>query len=195
MSCRLDVDGAELERFRDYLMLLSRLQLGPQMRGRLEASDLVQQTLLDACRDLEAFRGSTDEELAAWLRRMLACNLVDARRALGREKRDINRERPLQQLEDSCSRLEACLEAVQTSPSGRAVRNEQLLLLAAALQQLPVAQREAIELHYLQEMSLARTAAALNRSQASVAGLLRRGLRGLRRMLDESRSSGDDGHD
>ena len=191
MSRRLDVDGAELERFRDYLMLLSRLQLGPRMRGRLEASDLVQQTLLDACRDLDAFRGSTDEELAAWLRRMLACNMVDARRALGREKRDITRERPLeQQLEESCLRLEECLQAVQTSPSGRAVRNEQLLLLAAALQQLPVAQREAIELHHLQEMSLAQTAAALNRSQASVAGLLRRGLRGLRRMLDELPSSG-----
>ena len=186
MNGRLDVDGAELERFRDYLMLLSRLQLGPQMRGRLEASDLVQQTLLDAYRDRAAFRGSTEEELAAWLRRMLACNLVDARRALGREKRDITRERSLeQQLEESCLRLEACLEAVQTSPSGRAVRNEQLLLLAAALQQLPDAQREVIELHHLQEISLAQTAAALNRSQASVAGLLRRGLRGLRQLLDE----------
>ena len=97
MSRQLDVDGAELERFRDYLMLLSRLQLGPRMHGRLEASDLVQQTLLDACRDLDAFRGSTDEELAAWLRRLLACNLADARRALGREKRDISRDRPLRE--------------------------------------------------------------------------------------------------
>jgi RNA polymerase sigma-70 factor, ECF subfamily len=188
MNRWLDADSAELERFRDYLMLLCRLQLGPQ-RGRLEASDLVQQTLLDFWRDQEAFRGSTEEELAAWLRRMLACNLIDAQRALGRGKRDITRERPLaQQLEESCSRLAACLEAVQTSPSGRAVRNEQLLLLAASLQRLPIAQREAIELHHLQEISLAETAAALNRSQASVAGLLRRGLRELRRMLDEPTS-------
>lgn len=186
MNRWLDADSAELERFRDFLMLLCRLQLGPQMRGRLDASDLVQLTLLDACRDRAAFRGSTEEELAAWLRRMLACNLVDARRALGREKRDITRERSLeQQLQESCLQMEACLEAVQTSPSGRAVRNEQLLLLAAALQQLPDAQREAIELHHLQEISLAQTAAALNRSQASVAGLLRRGLRGLRQLLDE----------
>lgn len=186
MNRWLDADNAELERFRDFLMLLCRLQLGPPMRGRLDASDLVQQTLLDAYRDRAAFRGSTEEEMAAWLRRMLACNLVDARRALGREKRDITRERSQeQQLQESRLRMDVCLEAVQTSPSGRAVRNEQLLLLAVALQQLLDAQREVIELHHLQEISLAQTAAALNRSQASVAGLLRRGLRSLRQLLDE----------
>ena len=60
MNRWLVADSAELERFRDFLMLLCRLQLGPPVHGRLDASDLVQQTLLDA-----------EEELAAWLRRLL----------------------------------------------------------------------------------------------------------------------------
>ena len=71
---------AALERFRHYLLLLARLQLGRQAQGKLEPSDVVQQTLLEAHRKREQFRGTTDAERAAWLRQMLAFNLADALR-------------------------------------------------------------------------------------------------------------------
>jgi RNA polymerase sigma-70 factor (ECF subfamily) len=176
-----------VESFRAYLMLLARLQLGDQFRGKLDASDLVQQTLLDAHRQRQQFRGRTAAEMAAWLRRMLACNLADAQRALRREKRDLARERSLEAaLEQSSGCLEAWLAAEQSSPSEQAVRGEQLARLAEALESLPEAQREALVRHYWHGKTLAAVAAELGRTPAAIAGLLQRGLRTLRTLLSES---------
>ena len=84
----------------------------------MEASDVVQQTLLEAHRKFDQFRGSTEAELAAWLRTMLSFNVQDMLRAQGRQKRDATRERSLDaSLDETCSRLEVWLEAVQISPS------------------------------------------------------------------------------
>jgi RNA polymerase sigma-70 factor (ECF subfamily) len=183
----MNTDDSEhsLERFRHYLSLLARAQLGPQYRGKLDASDIVQQTLLDAHEKLNQFTGSTSAELAAWLRQILANNLADLFRSFGRDKRDIARERSLSaQIDQSSMRLEAWLEAVQTAPIDRADKNEQLLRLAMALAQLPEPQRLTIELHHLQGLSLAETARQLGRTEPSVAGLLRRGLAELRGRLE-----------
>lgn len=190
MSQQVEANGPKLEHYRQYLALLARTHLGPQRRTKPEASDIVQQTLLEAHQKLDQFRGSTDAEMAAWLRRMLSCNLADAFRALGRQKRDVAREQSLDEsLDQSCSRLEVWLEAIQTSPSAKAAKNEQLVRLAWALGQLPDAQREAVELHHLHCMSLAETAEHLDRSTSAVAGLLRRGLGKLREMLEEPDST------
>jgi RNA polymerase sigma-70 factor (ECF subfamily) len=110
--------------------------------------------------------------------------LADVFRSFGCDKRDVARERSLSaDLDQSSVRLEAWLEAVQTSPIDRADKNEQLLRLAAALAQLPESQREALELHHLQAFSLTDTSKQLERSEPSVAGLLRRGLARLRELL------------
>lgn len=182
------------EQFRHYLKMLARLQLGRSPHAKLDASDLVQQTLLDAHQDLQRFRGSSEAEMAGWLRRLLTCNLADALRHLGRAKRDINREQSLhEQLDCSAFQLGASLAAVQTSPSQHAARNEELLRLAWAMEQLPEAQRMAVELHHLRGRTLAETAIQLGRSEAAVAGLLRRGFRRLRQLLSEPTSGAVDG--
>jgi RNA polymerase sigma-70 factor (ECF subfamily) len=183
----MDPDSSQpsLERFRHYLSLLARTQLGPRLRAKLDPSDIVQQTLLNAHQKRDQFRGSTDEELAAWLRQILANSLADAIRAFGAEKRDIARERFFSESVDQSSvRLEAWLEAVQTSPPDRADKNEQLLRLAWALAQLPDDQRQAVEMHHLQALPLAEIARELGRTEPSVAGLLRRGLGKLRELLE-----------
>jgi RNA polymerase sigma-70 factor (ECF subfamily) len=182
-----DTSPPSLEQFRHYLCLLARAQLGPQYQAKLDPSDIVQQTLLDAHAKLDQFAGATTAELAAWLRQILASNLADVFRTYGREKRDITRERSLfEELDQSSVRLEQWLEAVQTSPVDLADKNEQLLRLAWALAQLPEPQRTAIELHHLHGMSLPETARQLNRTEPSVAGLLRRGLGKLRAFLEVS---------
>ncbi|MFO0951173.1 MAG: hypothetical protein U0835_08480 [Isosphaeraceae bacterium] len=86
-----------LERYRSYLRLLAEAQLGRDGRRGVEPSDVVQQTLLDAHRDRDGFRGGSEAEHLAWLRRLLACNLADAVRAMGRARRDASRVRSLEE--------------------------------------------------------------------------------------------------
>jgi len=179
-----------VERFREYLCLLTRTHLSAGRESRLEASDIVQETLLEACEQQQEFRGKTDGELAAWLKRMLVNNLADALRASRRAKRDVRRERPLEAaIEDSFSRADAWLAGSDPSPSQAAMRVEQLLRLAKEVAKLADDQREAIVLHHLQGWSLAQLAEHLQRSEASVAGLLRRGLKNLRELMDDRSQS------
>jgi RNA polymerase sigma-70 factor (ECF subfamily) len=180
-------DGHRLEKFRAYLRLLARLQMDPRLRAKLDPSDLVQQALLEAYRSLEQFRGRTDGELAAWLRQILAHQMAHAVRDLTRAKRDVARERSFEQaLADSSARLEAWLVAEQSAPPEQAVANEQAVRLAAALELLPEAQREALVLHYWEGLTLPQIADQIGRSAAAVAGLLQRGLKALRRQLAET---------
>jgi len=175
-----------LDDFRSYLQFLARAQLDPRLQSKLDDSDVVQQTLLQAHRARDQFRGSTSGEMAAWLRQMLARNLAHAVRNFGRNKRDIQREQSLEaSLSESSARLEGWLAGDQTSPSQRVERNEQLLLAADAIQSLPEAQRDAIIMHYWQSLSMAEIAESTGKTPAAVAGLLHRGLRTLRNLLTE----------
>lgn len=175
-----DAGAARLERFRAYLRLLARLQLSPHLRGRLDPSDLAQQTLVQAYQALGQFRGETDAELAAWLRRILARNLAHALRDHGRARRDVGRE---QSLEQALAASSAMLAAEGPSPSEQAVFNEQALRLADALTRLPEAQREALVMEHWQGCSLEQIGARLGRSRAAVAGLIKRGVSRLRELL------------
>ncbi len=180
-------DAPRLEQFREYLRLLTRVQLGAAWGGAIDPSDLVQQTLLEAYQKRDQFRGTTDGERGAWLRAILAHNLADAIRARGRQKRDVTRVRSLAaDLESSSACLAGWLAAEQSTPSEQAVRHEQAVVLANALAQLPSSQREAIVLHYWQGFSLADIAARLERTPDAAAGLLKRGLKHLRVLLDSS---------
>jgi RNA polymerase sigma-70 factor (ECF subfamily) len=176
--------GLPLDQFRPYLLLLARVQLGPRFQSKLDASDVVQQTLLEAHQKRHQFRGHTTPQLLAWLRQMLACTLTDALRTLGRAKRDPARERSLEiELEHSSDRLQAWLAADQSSPSEQADRNEQVLRLAQALALIPESQRTALVLRHLHGLSVAEISAEMGRSTTAVAGLLKRGARQLRAIM------------
>jgi RNA polymerase sigma-70 factor (ECF subfamily) len=177
-------DGAELEQFRPYLHLLARMQLDPRLLSKLAPSDIVQQTLLQAHQAREQFRGHSSGERATWLRQILARNLAHALRDLRRDKRDVYREMSLEAaLEASSARLEGWLAADQSSPSQRAQRHEQAVRLAVALRTLPQAQREALTLHHLHGWTLEEVGQHLGRGPVAVAGLIKRGLKHLRGLL------------
>lgn len=183
-----NAEGPEFapENFRSYLILLARMRLGRRLQGKLDASDVVQQTLLEAHRDQAQFQGRTVAEQAAWLRQVLARNLANVVRDLGRAKRDVERERSLQAaLDESASNLEGWLAAEQSSPSQKLERQERAVRLAAALEELPEAQREAVVLRHFHGCSLAEIAEQLNCTTAAVTGLLHRGTRSLRKHLQD----------
>jgi RNA polymerase sigma-70 factor (ECF subfamily) len=179
--------ATDLERFRSYLYVLAGRHVDRRLQGKVDASDVVQLTLLQALAAWNQFRGRSDAELAAWLRQILARQLANTARDIGRQKRDAARERSLEvALDQSAARLEMVLAAADSSPSQHAQRNEQFLQLTEALAQLPDAQREAIVLHHLEQRSLEEVGRHMDRTAVAVAGLIKRGLRALRARLQET---------
>ena len=174
------------EQYRSYLRLIARLQLPPQVASKIDSSDIVQETLLNAHKALGEFRGESRQEMVAWLRQILKRTILHVARDWGRQRRDLRLERPLAAtIDESSARVEAYLAADITSPSLQAGRNERLVQLAAALETLPPQQREAIELHYWHGWTLAAIGEHQQRTTSSVAGLVHRGLAKLRDVLPD----------
>lgn len=182
-----DDEGMQLERFRNYLRVLARTRLPRRLQSKLDPSDVVQQCLLDAARDYSQYRGTTEAELQAWLRQILAHLLSHAYRDLHADKRDVDRERSLEKaLEASSARISSFLAADQSTPSAQAMRNEQDLQIARAVEGLPVDERDAVILYYFEGKNQEDIAKELGRpSGPSVAGLIRRGVKRLRKTLGE----------
>ena len=180
-----------IEDYRDYLLLLIRLQLGSRLSAKVDASDVVQQAILNAHENRAQFRGTTEGEWLAWLRAILANALAAAARRFDTQARDRSRERSLEiELEQSSSRLESFLVSDQTSPSERAVQGEELLRLAHAIARLPEDQRRVVELHYLKGLAVADVATQIGRTRPAAVGLLFRGLKRLRELLKDTVESG-----
>ena len=185
MSDTPKIDAEKIERFRDYLRLLASSQLDSLLARRVDASDIVQQTLMDAVTKEEQFRGSSDAELVGWLKQILTNNIVDAMRFHGRVKRDVARAESLDEtIRESFRRVDA-LVGPEKTPSQRVVADEQLLRLPAALEQLTIEQRDAIVLHHLQGLKLSETGERMGKSESAVCGLLHRGLKRLYEVLAE----------
>src|SRR5258708_55916 len=185
MDPAAEVDARRLDAFRPYLRLVTRMHWDDRLNGKLDPEDLVQETLAEAQQSLAQYRGGCDAELARWLAGILAHQWLHQLRRFSQEMRDIGREVALDALEKSSARLDAWLAAEQSSPSECADRNERAVRLAAALEQLPEAQREAVVLRHLQGWPVAAIARRLDRSTPAVAGLLQRGLQHLRSALGD----------
>ncbi len=173
-----------LDRYREYLGLLARLQFDPRLRASLDPSDVVQETMLKATKAFHTFRGETERQLAAWLRTILTNTLRDAVADLARQGG--NGARSLEDfLERSSARLENLLADGDLTPAGAADRNERLVRLADALATLPEQQRRVIELKHLHGLPVAEVAARTGLTKPAVAGLLYRGVIRLRTLLRE----------
>lgn len=181
------VVGELFELYRSYLRLLARLEIGRRLQGKVDDSDLVQETFLEAHRHFDHFRGATEGELVRWLREILADRLAKlVRRYCGTQQRDVRLERDLAQaVEQSSQAMGRSLVAPESSPSQQAARREQSVLLADALERLPEAYREVIILSHLEGLSFPQVAQRMGRTVDSVKNLWARAVRKLRQRLGE----------
>ena len=171
-------------RYRNYLHLLAQGQMGRHLRGKCDASDLVQQTLLEAHRDFDAFHGRQEPELLGWLRRILAHNLFNAARHFAARQRDAAREVSLDQLrqglDQSSLSLGRCLAAGTPSPSEAAACDESAVRLADTLTRLPEDYREVLALRVFEGLPAEEVARRMGRTAGAVRMLQMRALAALR---------------
>ena len=176
---------------RSYLGLMARTNLQPWMRGKVDASDIVQQTLMDAHRDFDRFRGQSYQEWLAWLRQILNHNACDAARHYGAAgKRAVRREIPLNRDAGDDSQLPRFeLPSPEDSPSQIAIHNERELLLAEAIDKLAADHREVIILRNIQRLSFAEVAEQLGRTRPAAQMLWMRAIQHLKLLLSSAESS------
>jgi RNA polymerase sigma-70 factor (ECF subfamily) len=184
-----DALGQLLDGYRNYLALLARLQLSRTLRSKSDPADIVQDTFLKANSSFPEFRGETEPEFTAWLRRILATTVANlVRHYRGTARRDVRLERQMaDELDESSRALDRGLVAGSSSPSDKAQKREQAVQLADALESLPPAYREVIILRHLEDLSFPEIARRLGRSLDSVKKLWVRGLARLRERMEDSR--------
>jgi RNA polymerase sigma-70 factor (ECF subfamily) len=177
--------GQLLESYSRYLTLLARVQTGRRIQNKVDPTDIVQETFLEANRQFPNFRGTSEAELLAWLRTILAGQIaLTFRRYLGTKGRDVKLERDLaDQIDQSSAAMDRGLVASTSSPSHRAARREQAVLLADALGKLPDDYREVIILRHLEQLPFAEVALRMGRSEDSVQKLWVRSLAKLKQSL------------
>ena len=176
--------GRLLESYRNYLAILARQGFDPRLQGKLDASDLVQETFVEAIQSFSHFRGETEGHFLAWLRRILASRLSAAsRRFLLARARDVRLEdRCVQALDRSSAALQR-LAASQTTPSEHVFRHERAVLLADALASIPDDYREVILLRHVEGLPFNMVAQRMGRTTESVRHLWVRGLAALHTRL------------
>ncbi len=186
-----DADAFALlfDRYSNLIRMTLRAQISADLRAKVDASDLLQETFLTAQRSLRDFEGRDRETFIRWLQVIAARRVADAyRRYLGFEKRDLRREVPLDQLLARCDksavRLANELADSRSGPVSLAHRREQAVRLADAMARLPDHYREILQLRYLEQRGLAEIAERLGRSKGAAAMLMARAIEKLREMFE-----------
>ncbi len=175
----------EFESFRSYLHILAESQLQARLKSKVDAADVVQQTLLQAYQARDQFRGTTDAQRAAWLRTILGNVLCGLARDYSRQRRDVTREQSIQAVEQSSLHLAQLLAAHTSTPSAAMHRQDRANALAQAMLKLTSEQRQAIMLKYWHDATLAEIGQQLGKSTEAVAGLVFRGMQKLRSEIQE----------
>lgn len=182
--------GEILQSFRNYLLLLADDELGTEIKAKVSPSDVVQDSFLEARQDFAQFAGSTPVQFHAWVRRILLNNVSNVLRDFcGTKRRDISRETSLG---DSRAGLIADSKSV-ISPSGVAIRHEELDRLQDALTRLPPHYQQVIQWRNYERASFADIGQQLHRSAAAARKLWIRALEMLQQELDGLDDSSNSG--
>lgn len=171
--------GELLEKYRGFLWRLADQGLDDRAAGRIDASDVVQQTCLSVHRQILKFDGRDPAQFVAWLRQIHDNNIRNAaRNQLRAAKRAVDREKRVNDADVYSDR--------QATPSQHIVRIEESDRLASAIEGLPPDEREALERRYLNEESMTDIASAMGLTRSALVWLMNRAMTNLRKSLDQS---------
>jgi RNA polymerase sigma-70 factor (ECF subfamily) len=177
--------GQVLEACRRYLFMVARQELDPGLRVKGSASDLVQETFLEAQRDFAQFQGQSEAELLAWLRRLLLNNVADfSRRYRAVGKRKVVLEVPLTTPVDGQPAADPV--AATPAPDAVMIAAEESALLRQLLARLPEDYRHVLTLWYHDQLSFDEISRMTGRSVGAIRGLWWRGLQRLKKDLEDS---------
>lgn len=186
--------GELLESYRHYLNVLADSRLDRKLRGRLSYSDIVQETMLQAHRDFQQFRGSSEREFQGWLRRILAHTLAKVIEVhVLTKKRDVRRDVSMAKIaagvERSTMQLNVAFAASCRTPSSHARQRERAVILAEVMDGLAPDQREVLILRNMQGLKFAEVAEVMGRSLAATKMLWMRSIKRLKQQY-ENRDEG-----
>ena len=182
----LEALGQALEACRGYLLRIAGRRLSADRRSKGGASDLVQQTFLDAQCQFERFQGESEKELLAWLRQILLHNLAHfQRRYRATGKRDLGREAPLA---SGASSTDVGTDvATQTpSPSEQVVAREEAEAVQQALERLSEEDRQVLALRHQEQLTFEEIGRRLERSTSGARALWLRAVERLNEELGKS---------
>jgi RNA polymerase sigma-70 factor, ECF subfamily len=176
-----EVLGNALEGCRRYLLAIAARELDPELHAKGGASDLVQETFLEAQRDFARFQGSSPDELRAWLRQVLLHNVgAFTRRFRATSKRAVGLEIAIQGGESALGADEP-KAASNLSPSGIAIEQEQASTLKLALERLPDDYRRVVFLRFVEGRSFEEIGQLTDRSPDAARKVWARAMERLRR--------------
>lgn len=168
--------GRLLERYRDHLRLVAEREIDPRLRAKLDASDIVQETFLDARKSFAQFRASTEAELFAWLRALLRNNVLNSvRHYRETDKRELDRE-VLLNGDSSADALTASLATGSPTPGVKAARREQVERIEEAVGRLSDEYQTVVRLRLFENRPFAEIAASLGTTEGASRALFYRAL-------------------
>jgi len=175
--------GLIVSRLRNYLLLVANAEIKPSIRSKFCGSDIVQQSMLEAHQAISSFRGTTECELKAWLKKIVLSNLIDeTRRYQQTRKRDTSREISVDW------RAQPLSQPNGQTASWMVRKNEFDQQLFVAIQELPARQRHVIEARHRDAMPYSKIAVELDITEEAARKLWTRGVNSLKRTLRKSTS-------
>lgn len=183
--------NALLDKHRRSLERLVRLRLDRQVQRRVDASDVVQDVLLEAHRRLDGFLEDGNMPFHLWLRQLARDRIIDMhRRHRAAAKRSVDKEQPLQPKpspgDDSDAQLAAVLKDAELTPATATIRRELEQKFLAALDELSEDDRDLLLMRHIEGMGNSEVATALGLSQPAAGMRHLRALRRLRKVLGEA---------
>jgi RNA polymerase sigma-70 factor (ECF subfamily) len=180
--------NALLERHRDALRRMVGMRMDRALAPRVDASDIVQDVLVEANRRLSDYLESAGMPFQLWLRHLARDRMIDAHRRHHAARRNVSREQPLEVAphdDQSAFDLAALVRDRELTPAAAATHHELERRFQAAIETLDDSDREVVLMRHFEQLSNKDVAQALDISESAAGMRYLRAMRRLRAMLQE----------